>query len=154
MPYVEEKIEINGDINELFTLISDVTLFPDFMEDVKSVEILEEGDGWKISEWVNIVDGRTIQWTEKDFILPDKNRVNFELVKGDLKSYSGFWQLENKPDDPATVDVTFAIDFEFGMPVIAVLIHPILARVLRNNMKQMLQAVKDEMEKIPILSEK
>lgn len=154
MPYVEEKIEINGDINELFALISDVTLFPDFMEDVKSVKILEEGDGWKISEWVNIVDGRTIQWTEKDFILPDEYRVNFELVKGDLKSYSGFWQLVNKPDVPSVVDVTFAIDFEFGMPVIATLIHPILARVLRNNMKQMLQAVKNEMEKAPILSEK
>lgn len=150
MPYVEEKIDVIGDINELFRLISDVTLFPDFMEDVKSVEILEEGDGWKVSKWVNDVDGRVIKWTEKDFILPDDFRINFELVEGDLKSYSGFWQLADKEDEPGVIDITFAIDFEFGMPVIAALIHPILARVLRTNMKQMLLAVKNKIEKIPV----
>lgn len=145
MPYVEEKIEVKGNIEEIFQLVSDVEKFPDFMEDVESVDILEEGDDWKISKWNTKADRRKIIWTEKDFIKPQENRVDFELVEGDLKSYWGFWQL-GKTDNAELINITFAIDFEFGMPIIAPLIHPILARVLRANMKQMLLAIKNQFE--------
>jgi len=145
MPYVEEKIEVKGNIDEIFQLVSNVEKFPDFMEDVESVEILEVGDDWKVSKWNTNVDRRKIIWTEKDIIKLQENRVDFELVEGDLKSYRGFWQLD-KTDNAEIINITFAIDFEFGMPVIAPLIHPILARVLRANMKQMLIAIKNQFE--------
>lgn len=144
MPSVEETINIKADKDDIFQVISNVSDFPNFMDDVKEVEILESGDGWNISKWVNNADGRTIIWTEKDHIKPDKYRIDFELVEGDLKSYSGFWQLED--GEEGEIKVNFRIDFEFGMPVIAVLVHPILARILRGNMKQMLISVKGKLE--------
>lgn len=143
MPSVEEVINVKAPKDEIFKVISNVTDFPNFMDDVKEVEIIETGDGWNISRWVNSADGRLIKWTEKDYVKPDQHRVDFELVEGDLKSYGGFWQLE---DDGEEVTVIFRVDFEFGMPVIAALIHPILARILRANMKQMLISVKNKLE--------
>lgn len=142
MPYVEESVTVKAGKNKVFDLVSNVKDFPKFMDGVKEVHILEEGDGWNISRWITDADGRTIKWTEKDFIKPDEYRIDFELVEGDLKSFNGFWRLE---DDGDGVKVVFAIDFEFGMPVIAPLIHPLLARILRKNMKQMLDAIKHKL---------
>lgn len=143
MPSVEEAINVKANKDDIFAVISNIVDFPNFMNDVKEVEILESGEGWTISRWVNDADGRTIIWTEKDFVKPEESRIDFELVEGDLKSYGGFWQLE---DDGEEVKVNFRIDFEFGMPVIAALIHPILTRILRKNMKQMLISIKNKLE--------
>lgn len=143
MPYVEENINVKAQKKKVFDLVSDVKEFPKFMDGVKDVRILEEGEGWSISEWITDADGRTIRWTEKDIHKPEEYRIDFELVKGDLKSFNGFWQLEDEGDE---VKVIFAIDFEFGMPVIAPLIHPLLARILRKNMRQMLGAIKEELQ--------
>lgn len=143
MPNVEETITLKAEKDKAFDLISRVADFPKFMDGVKEVSIVEEGDGWNISKWVTDADGRAIKWTEKDFIKPDEYRIDFELVEGDLKSFNGFWQLEDADDG---VKIIFAIDFEFGMPVIAPLIHPLLARILRKNMKQMLDAIKRELK--------
>ncbi len=143
MPLVEETIEITMDSTELFPIISDFEKYPDIMEDVKKVNILERGDNWSVSEWINEIDGRVIKWVEKDHIKPSENRIDFELVKGDLKTYYGFWQLDKSGSD---TKVTLSIYFEFGIPMIAPLIHPLLAKKLRENMKQMLSDLKRRAE--------
>ncbi len=143
MPLVEETIEITMDSAELFPIISDFEKYPDIMEDVKKVNILERGDNWSVSEWINEIDGRVIKWVEKDHIKPSENRIDFELVKGDLKTYYGFWQLDKSGSD---TKVTLSIYFEFGILMIAPLIHPLLAKKLRENMKQMLSDLKRRAE--------
>lgn len=143
MPLVEEKISVAMDANELFTIISDFESYPEMMDDVKRVTILERGEGYSISEWVNVIDGRTIQWVEKDIVNPKEFRIDFDQVKGDLKTFNGFWQLE--PDGDMT-HITFTIGFEFGIPMLAPLLNPLLAKKLRDNMKQMLADIKKKAE--------
>jgi len=143
LPLVEENIEINMSATELFPIISNFEKYPDMMEGVKQVNILEKGDGFSISEWITEVDGRVIKWIEKDYIKPEENRIDFELVKGDLKTFDGFWQLEESEE---STKVIFSIGFEFGIPMIAPLIHPLLAKKLRDNMKQMLSDLKKRAE--------
>lgn len=143
MPLVEETIEINMSATELFPIISNFEKYPDMMEGVKQVNILEKGDGYSISEWISEVDGRVIKWVERDYIKPQENRIDFELVKGDLKTFDGFWQLDEGEE---STKVIFSIGFEFGIPMIAPLIHPLLAKKLRENMKQMLSDLKKRAE--------
>ncbi|MCL6472187.1 MAG: SRPBCC family protein [Firmicutes bacterium] len=143
MPLVEETIEMSIDPSKLFPIITDFEKYPEIMEDVKEVNILERGDGWTVSEWINEVDGRVIRWIEKDFIKPAENRIDFEQIEGDLKIMKGFWQLENHG---SVTKVIFSIYFEFGIPMIAPLIHPLLAKKLRENMKQMLTDLKKRAE--------
>lgn len=140
MPLVEETIEIDIDPSDLFPIISDFEKYPEIMESVEQVNILERGEGYTISEWTTKVEGRVIKWTEKDYFKPSENRIDFELIKGDVKSYGGFWQLEN---DGSTTKVTFSINFRLGVPMFETVIHPILAKKLRENMKQMLADLKN-----------
>lgn len=152
MPLVEEKIAVTGTRDDVFTLISDFPNYPSFMENVKRVTILEEqgGEGGEtrtVTEWVNEVDGRLISWTERDLVRPADNRIDFKLVKGDLKELSGFWSVNPLSNPVAEVEVHFSIYFEFGISMLAPLLHPLLAKKLRENMKQMLQAVKKQVEK-------
>lgn len=143
MPLVEEQIDIKMDPKELFPIISDFEKYPEFMEDVKKVTILEQGDEWSTSEWVNLAVGRTIRWVEKDFVKPGENRIDFEQIEGDLKTLKGFWQLN---PNGVTTKVTFSMEFEFGIPMLAPLLHPLLAKILRDNVKQMLSDLKKKAE--------
>jgi len=143
MPLVVETIEVNLGPAELFPIISDFEKYPEIMDGVRQVNILEKGDGYSISEWISEVDGRVIKWTERDYLKPSENRIDFELVEGDLKTYGGYWQLEG---NGAGTNVEFSIHFELGIPMIASLVHPLLAKKLRENMKQMLQDIKKRAE--------
>jgi len=143
VPLVEEQIDIKMKPETLFSIISDFEKYPEFMADVKKVTILEKGDEWSTSEWINEVVGRTIRWVEKDFVKPAENRIDYEQIEGDLKVLKGFWQLE---PNGASTKVTFNMEFEFGIPMLAPLLHPLLTKVLRDNVKQMLADLKKKAE--------
>lgn len=139
MPLIEETINVRMSAAELFPIISDFEKYPDMMADVKKVTILERGEGYTVSEWINEIDGRVIKWIEKDLIKPEENRIDFEQVKGDLKMFEGFWQLDEAGSE---TKITFNISFEFGIPMLAPLLHPLISKKLRENMKQMLADIK------------
>ncbi len=143
MPVVEEQIDIKMEPATLFSIISDFEKYPEFMADVKKVTVLEKNEEYSTSEWINEVVGRTIRWVEKDFIKPDENRIDYEQIEGDLKVLKGFWQLE--PTGEST-KVTFNMEFEFGIPMLAPLLHPLLTKVLRDNVLQMLSDLKKKAE--------
>lgn len=128
----------------IYPIIKDVKRFPEFMANVNKVIVKEEADGWQISEWHNEVDGRKISWVEKDEHEPENYLIKFSLVEGDLKKYYGHWRLTSQEDNSTLVD--FSIYFEFGIPMLAPLLHPLLARKLRENMRQMLTALKQKVE--------
>ena len=56
----------------------------------------------------------------------------------------GAWEMH---DTEEGVNVSLAVDFEFGIPMIAGLLNPILIRKVRENSEDMLQAIKGEIEK-------
>lgn len=145
MPLVKETIEIRAEPSVIFPIVSNYESYPYFMDNVKEVNILERGSGYELAEFVCDVDGRVIKWVEKNLYKPEENRVDFEQVKGDLKIMHGYWQLDK---NGASTNVEFSIYFEFGIPMIAPLIHPLLAKKLRENMKQMLTDLKKRAEEI------
>ena len=70
-------------------------------------------------------------------------RINKQTA-GDLKKMEGAWEMR---DTEEGVNVSLAVDFEFGIPMIAGLLNPILIRKVRENSEDMLQAIKGEIEK-------
>ncbi|MBE0446947.1 MAG: SRPBCC family protein [Actinobacteria bacterium] len=143
MPLVVETIDIGVEPGELFPVISDYERYSDFMENVKEVNIVERCEGYELVEFILNVDGRIIKWIERNYYKPSENRIDFELVKGDLKTMGGYWQLESSG---LSTKVEYSIHFEFGIPMLAPLVHPLYARKLRENMKQMLAELKKKVE--------
>lgn len=144
MPYVETKTVIKGDGSKIYDIIKDMAAYPSFMKDLVSVEILERGDNYTISHWVSNVDGRKIVWTERDTFYPEALRITYAQTEGDLKRMEGQWVIE--PGEEGC-EVTLAVDFEFGIPMIAGLLNPILKKKVRENSENMLTSIKEQIEK-------
>ena len=141
MPYVEAKTVIEGDIDEIYEIIKDMQSYPKFMHDLVSVEIMERGENYTVSHWVSNVDGRRIVWTERDTFYEGDKRIAYQQIKGDLKKMEGQWSLKQMEDG---VEVLLTVDFEFGIPMIAGLLNPLLKKKVRENSENMLSAVKSQ----------
>lgn len=144
MPFVKSDILIKGDKNAIYQVIQNMEDYPRFMESLVSVTVLERGKNYDISHWVSNVDGRKIVWTERDDFYPEDFKITYQQTDGDLKKMEGAWELN---DEAEGVRVSLTVDFEFGIPMIAGLLNPLLVRKVRENSEAMLAAVKGQIEK-------
>lgn len=144
MPFVKSDILIKGDKNAIYQVIQNMEDYPRFMESLVSVTVLERGKNYDISHWVSNVDGRKIVWTERDDFYPEDFKITYQQIDGDLKKMEGVWELN---DEAEGVRVSLTVDFEFGIPMIAGLLNPLLVRKVRENSEAMLAAVKGQIEK-------
>ncbi len=144
MPYVESKIKINGTGKRIYDIVKDMAAYPKFMKDLVSVEILERGGDYTVSHWVSNVDGRKIVWTERDTFYPEELKITYSQTDGDLKKMEGEWTIV---PDGGCCEVTLSVDFEFGIPMIAGLLNPILKKKVRENSENMLISIKEQIEK-------
>lgn len=144
MPYVESKINIKGQGQKIYDIIKDMAAYPSFMKDLVSVEILERGDNYTVSHWVSNVDGRKIVWTERDTFYPDDLKITYAQTDGDLKKMEGQWIIQPQGEE---CEVSLVVDFEFGIPMIAGLLNPILKKKVRENSENMLTSIKEQIEK-------
>jgi ribosome-associated toxin RatA of RatAB toxin-antitoxin module len=143
MPFVEVTMPVMCDRTEIYPILKEMEKYPDFMEDLISVEVLERKDNTTITKWVSNVDGRTIKWTELDVFDDEQLHISYRQLEGDLKRFEGEWILI--PISGGT-EVKLTVDFEFGIPMIAGLLNPILKKKVRENSTNMLKAIKERME--------
>jgi len=143
MPYVEVATAIKCDRALIYPILKDMEKFPDFMADLVSVEVVERKGNTTLSKWVSDVDGRVIKWTELDTFDDENMHISYRQTEGDLKNFEGEWIL---PPTPEGTEVKLTVDFEFGIPMIAPLLNPILKKKVRENSLNMLKAIKEKME--------
>lgn len=147
MPRVESSVIISGDLDKVFALARDVESFPEFMPDLKKVSILEKSpDGSRtVTEFIgNVKEFKTtIKWVEEDLWDEQAKTCKFSLVKGDFKTYMGIWTFESV--DGGT-KYTSVIDFEYDIPLIGPMIKTLIAKKMKQNVDNMLNAIKDKVE--------
>lgn len=143
MPYVEVSLSVACTPEKIYPILKDMEKYPDFMMDLKSVEILERNGNTTVSRWVSNVDGRVIKWTELDTFDDDKMHISYQQIEGDLKKFAGEWILTPLNDE---TEIKLTVDFEFGIPMIAGLLNPILKKKVRTNSESMLKAIKERIE--------
>ena len=143
MPYVEVSLPVSCGPEVIYPILKDMEKYPTFMADLKSVEVIERGENTTVSRWVSNVDGRIIRWTERDTFDDANMHISYEQIEGDLKRFAGEWILT--PISEGT-EIKLTVDFEFGIPMIAGLLNPILKKKVRSNSESMLNAIKDRVE--------
>lgn len=144
MPSVLVSKKVSGNIDTIYQLISDMPSYPRFMPDLVSVDLLERTADKTITHWISNVDGRKIEWTEEDRFYPELYKIEYQQIKGDLKKFSGYWQLKQEVD---SVEISLFVDFEFGIPMIAGLLNPLLKKKVRENSENMLKSIEQELSK-------
>ncbi|MCE5198171.1 MAG: SRPBCC family protein [Armatimonadota bacterium] len=147
MAKVQSSIEINGPLSEVYALAKNIEAFPEFMLDVKSVKVVERSDDGAriISEWVGIVKEfkSTIKWTEEDIWDDQAHTCVFSLVKGDYSKYAGLWKFT---DLGGSTRFDSEIEVEYDVPLVGALIKGLIAKKMKENVDNMLSAVKRQIE--------
>ncbi len=147
MSIVNSTIEINGPIDQVYSLAKNVEAFPEFMPDVKSINVTETSeDGNRlVTEWVGIVKEfrTTIKWTEEDIWDDQAHTCTFTLVKGDYTKYAGKWAFT---DLGGKTRFDSEIEVEYDVPLVGALIKGIIAKKMKENVDNMLAAIKNRVE--------
>ena len=147
MAIIQSSVEIDGPIDRVYELAKDVESFPEFMSDLKSVRVVERSEDGRrvVTEWVGIVKEfkTTVKWTEEDIWDDDAHTCAFSLVKGDYSKYSGNWTFT---DLGGKTRFDSEIEVEYDVPLIGALIKGIIAKKMKENVDNMLAAIKQKVE--------
>jgi uncharacterized membrane protein len=144
---IHSTIDIEGPVEQVYALAKDIESFPEFMPDLKSVKVIEKSEDGRVvlSEWVGIVKEfkTTVKWTEKDVWDDEALTCTFSLVKGDYSKYSGFWKFT---DLGGKTRFDSEIEVEYDVPLVGALIKGIIAKKMKENVDNMLMAIKRKVE--------
>ncbi len=147
MAIVKSSVEIDGPLEQVYALAKDIEAFPEFMPDLKSVKIVERSDDGSriVSDWVGTVKEfkLTVKWTEEDIWDAVAGTCTFTLIKGDYSKYNGFWKFT---DVGGKTRFDSEIDVEYDVPLIGGLIKGLIAKLMKQNVDSMLEAVKQKVE--------
>jgi len=145
MPTVSSEIFIAAPVERVYAIARDIERFPQFMEDVDEVEILEQTEERQVSRWAAAVKefNRQIRWTEEDFWNAEDRSCEFRMIEGDFSEYSGTWKFE--PAGEGT-KATLVVNYAYNVPLIGALIQGVLKKKTQQNIDSMLAAIKAEAE--------
>ncbi len=143
MPFVEVTTVVGGTKAQAYAIAREMERYPEYMENVISVKVIEREQNSTITSWVTNVDGRSFKWKERDFFNDDLHHIRYYQVAGDLKKFEGEWRFE---DTEEGTKITLTVDFDLGIPMLAGLLHPILKKKVKHNSEAMLVAIKKQVE--------
>ncbi|NOR61560.1 MAG: cyclase [Rhodobacteraceae bacterium] len=139
MPIVTTSVELPGlTAEDVWPTLVDFARYPDLMEDVVSVEILEQGETTMLSAWKVLLNGSEFTWEERDHLEPPF-LIRFDQTDGDLDVWNGSWQLDSSG---AVLVARLTVKFDIGIPSMSEILDPIGERAIRANSIQMLNAVR------------
>ncbi|MDD0853069.1 SRPBCC family protein [Halobacteriovorax sp. GB3] len=128
-------------IDKIYNVIVDYASYPEFVEGVSSVEVLEQNDqGARVKYSLNLIKKFSYILTLKH----DKpNRVSWDFESGDLfKVNSGSWEL--KDNGNSTTDVTYSLEVDVKGFVPKAIINKLTESSLPAMMKSYCQRAKGQ----------
>jgi fatty aldehyde-generating acyl-ACP reductase len=121
---------------DIFRLMMQVELFPEFMPNVKKCQVLEKGEHNAVIDWSVEVDGIPFSWKEKTEFDLEQFSIRFKAIEGDLSKLDGQWFL--KPH-PKGTEVTIELQAAVGIPVLDQMISSTLKEKIDRNFTLMLE---------------
>jgi len=145
---LKEEIEINAKQDIVFKVMLDLEKFPEFMEDVKKITILQHEGDKRISEWEAEIDGLLFKWQEEDIYYPQEYRLTYKLIKGDLDKFEGYWEVIKLGDNKSKLIIF--LNFDLNIPTLKSLIMPTIKFKVKKNLALMLKAIKSRAESLAL----
>jgi uncharacterized membrane protein len=127
--------DINPD--EIWKIARKLTDFPDFMDQVVSIDLLSSNDERDITSWKVMLDGNELHWIEWTSFNDDFRRTRFYQLEGDLAEWKGTFEIVDLPD--GSVLGRYQIEFDLGIPALAAELNPLCEHAIRSNCDQMLE---------------
>jgi ribosome-associated toxin RatA of RatAB toxin-antitoxin module len=139
MPEIDLTLDIDAPAERVWEAVLDIERYPDSMENVRSVRIIEEGRHEQRSAWSIVLKGSILEWEERDVIEAEAMTMRFHQLSGDLSSFDGEWRVSSR--GPGLATASFSVGFEIGIPLLAEMLNPVAVRSLEENCREMLSGV-------------
>jgi ribosome-associated toxin RatA of RatAB toxin-antitoxin module len=112
------SIDIDASAEELMAIVTDIEAYPDWLPDVKAVEVLERDDAGRPIASTMTVDVTIKEVTyELDYEYDGTERMAWtSRPGGDIKHIEGSYQFAEDDDGATTVTYDLAIDPGFPVP--------------------------------------
>src|ERR1044071_7970720 len=147
MPRIEQSLMVEAPVEKVYAVARDVVAFPDFMEDLQSLSVIERSpDGNRtVTEWVGLIREfkMTVKWSQEDIWNPAAHRDDFKMIKGDMDSMSGYWQFESVDGNTRFDSV---VDYEYNVPLIGPMIKALIKKKMEANLDAQMRAIKVKAE--------
>ncbi|MBX3113642.1 MAG: SRPBCC family protein [Fimbriimonadaceae bacterium] len=145
MPTVNTSVWINAPLDRVYAIARDNRSFPEFMEDVESLEIVSEEGNTVVSDWVGRVPafGLKVRWTQEDVWDHDAHTCEFTQVKGDYDKMIGTWKFAEENGGTRFDSV---LEYEYVVPGLGTLVGKVIYGLVVKNMEGVLGAIKSRAE--------
>ena len=148
MPRIEQTIEINAPIEKVYKIARNVEDFPRFMDDLKSLTVLERSEDASrtVTEWVGIIREfkMNVKWTQEDLWKDANYRDDFKMLHGDMDRMEGYWQF-SAPSESVT-RFESVLDYEYDVPLIGPMVKSLIRKKLTDNLQATMEAIKKQAE--------
>jgi ribosome-associated toxin RatA of RatAB toxin-antitoxin module len=141
MPLVEVTERVDAPIARVWEVVNDIESYPEMMEPVISIEVLDDGPDYRVARWEIELKGCVMGWVERESVSSEQYRIDFQQAKGegDLEEFDGYWQLSQLSE--SSTSVTLSVHFEIGMPMLSEMLDPVAEQAIRDNSRSMLTAL-------------
>jgi uncharacterized membrane protein len=148
MPRVEGHILIRAGRDAVIAVARNNELFPEFMDDVESLEILSTSEDRKTvnSAWVGVIPkfNKKIRWEQEDVWDLERGTCRFRQLMGDFDEFSGVWGFTE--EEPGLTRFDSMIDYRLEIPLVGILIKAVIQKTMENNIQATMQAIKKRCE--------
>lgn len=148
MPKIEQSVVVNAPIAHVYGVARDVEAFPQFMQDLRSLTLVERSpDGARtVTEWVGLIREfkMTIKWTQEDLWDEAARRDVFRMLHGDMDSMSGVWQFTAEGEGQTRFDSS--VEYEYNVALIGPMVKNLIKKKMTDNLEATLKAIKQRSE--------
>jgi len=151
MPRIEQSVTIQAPIATVYRVAKNVEKFPQFMEDLQSLSVLERSpDGTRTTtEWVGLIREfrMNVKWVQEDKWDDSACRDDFTMLRGDMDRMEGYWQFTSESDQVTRFDSM--VDYEYNVPLIGPMVKSLIKKKMTDNLQATMDAIKLESENAP-----
>ncbi len=147
MPVIEQSLLINAPIEKVFAIARDAEKYPEYMPDVKSIEIISKSeDGNSLTtKWSGKIPqfGLTVRWTQDEKWEPTSHRSEFKQSQGDYDKLEGWWKFTV---EGSGTRFDSWLDYEYNVPLVGPLLKKVVHHIVQQNIDGIMKAIKERAE--------
>ena len=145
MPTVETSTWIDAPIGSVYAIAKDNESFPEYMDDVISLVVVERDGNRVVSDWVGVISsfGLKIRWRQEDIWNDAVHQCSFSQISGDYDKLEGTWRFA---EENGGTRFESGLDYEYVVPGIGPLIKKVIHNIVVKNMDGVLAAIKARAE--------
>jgi len=122
-----------------FALGADMESYPQFMDAVKSLKVLQRNGNVQKSAWAALFQGKLIRWIEEDVFDEVAHTITYHQLEGDLKTFQGIWRFVAEGEGTR---ISLTVEADLGIPMLAGLLDPVARLITKRNCESMLSGIK------------